>query len=126
MAHRLSWKYIGSEVIGGWTHAFTKRNARLVFGVVVWLWRLLSIIGTQPRNNIDSRHSVTVQNRVVFIRQARQERFKAGRVWYGKKKTGLTRTLFLIEGWMTYRMWFGEGDLGLFFEMANPKKRVKK
>lgn len=24
-----------------------------------------------------------------------------------------------------YRMWFGEGDLGLFFEMANRKKRVK-
>ena len=24
-----------------------------------------------------------------------------------------------------YRMWFGEGDLELFFEMANRKKRVK-
>jgi len=24
-----------------------------------------------------------------------------------------------------YRMWFGEGDLGLFFEMANRKKRLK-
>ena len=25
-----------------------------------------------------------------------------------------------------YRMWFGEGDLELFFEMANRKKRVEK
>ncbi len=24
-----------------------------------------------------------------------------------------------------YRMWFGEGDLGLFFEMANGRKRQK-
>ena len=24
-----------------------------------------------------------------------------------------------------YRMWFGEGDLGIFFEIANRKKRVK-
>jgi hypothetical protein len=38
---------MGSEVIGGWIHAFTKRNARVVFGVAVCLSRLLSIIGTR-------------------------------------------------------------------------------
>jgi len=35
-------------------------------------------------------------------------------------------TLILESADSPYRMWFGEGDLELFFEMANGKKRVKK
>ncbi len=34
-------------------------------------------------------------------------------------------TLILKSADSPYRMWFGEGDLELFFEMANRKKRVK-
>jgi len=35
-------------------------------------------------------------------------------------------TFILESADSPYRMWFGEGDLELFFEMANGKKRVKK
>ena len=35
-------------------------------------------------------------------------------------------TLILESADSPYRMWFGEGDLKLFFEMANRKKRVEK
>ena len=34
-------------------------------------------------------------------------------------------TFILESADSPYRMWFGEGDLELFFEMANRKKRVK-
>jgi hypothetical protein len=35
-------------------------------------------------------------------------------------------TFILESADSPYRMWFGEGDLELFFEMANAKKRLKK
>lgn len=35
-------------------------------------------------------------------------------------------TFILESAESPYRMWFGEGDLELFFEMANEKKRFKK
>jgi hypothetical protein len=35
-------------------------------------------------------------------------------------------TFILESADSPYRMWFGEGDLKLFFEMANGKKRLKK
>jgi hypothetical protein len=35
-------------------------------------------------------------------------------------------TFILESADSPYRMWFGEGDLELFFEMANGKKKVKK
>jgi hypothetical protein len=35
-------------------------------------------------------------------------------------------TFILESADSPYRMWFGEGDLELFFEMANEKKRFKK
>ena len=35
-------------------------------------------------------------------------------------------TFILESADSPYRMWFGEGDLELFFEMANGKKRLKK
>jgi len=35
-------------------------------------------------------------------------------------------TFILESAGSPYRMWFGEGDLELFFEMANRKKRLKK
>jgi len=35
-------------------------------------------------------------------------------------------TFILESADSPYRMWFGEGDLELFFEMANEKKRLKK
>ena len=35
-------------------------------------------------------------------------------------------TFILESADSPYRMWFGEGDLELFFEMANRKKRVEK
>ncbi len=34
-------------------------------------------------------------------------------------------TFILQSADSPYRMWFGEGDLKLFFETANRKKRVK-
>jgi len=34
-------------------------------------------------------------------------------------------TFILESADSPYRMWFGEGDLERFFEMANRKKRVK-
>jgi len=35
-------------------------------------------------------------------------------------------TFILESADSPYRLWFGEGDMELFFEMANGKKRVKK
>ncbi len=35
-------------------------------------------------------------------------------------------TFILESADSPYRMWFGEGDLELFFEMANRKKKLKK
>ena len=35
-------------------------------------------------------------------------------------------TFILESAESPYRMWFGEGDLELFFEMANEKKRFEK
>ena len=35
-------------------------------------------------------------------------------------------TFILESADSPYRMWFGEGDLKLFFKMANEKKRFKK
>ena len=35
-------------------------------------------------------------------------------------------TFILESADSPYRMWFGEGGLELFFEMANEKKRLKK
>jgi len=35
-------------------------------------------------------------------------------------------TFILESADSPYRMWFGEGDQELFFEMANEKKRLKK
>ncbi len=35
-------------------------------------------------------------------------------------------TFILESGDSPYRMWFGEGGLELFFEMANGKKRLRK
>jgi len=41
-------------------------------------------------------------------------------------KTMKDDTFILESSDSPYRMWFGKGDLELFFEMANGKKRVKK
>ncbi len=35
-------------------------------------------------------------------------------------------TFILESADSPYRMWFGEGDLELFFEMANGRRRLKK
>jgi hypothetical protein len=53
-----------------------------------------------PGKGTDSEHFVMVPNPVGFIRQVRSEKFRVGNGWCGKRRIGLTRRRFHIEGWM--------------------------
>jgi len=61
------------------------------------------------------------------MRIGQGDRFKhklTGQIY--EVKTTKDDTFILESADSPYRLWFGEGDLELFFEMANGKKRVEK
>jgi hypothetical protein len=95
-----TWKLIEKEVIGDLTLVPTSQNVRAVFGAAICQSKLSSITGIPATNVIGLSLFVMARNPALYIDQVGLESYRAGKGWYGRKKTGSMSKILPTAQWM--------------------------